>query len=89
MTDADVIERGMRARELLEYRTFLQFAQEVMDAERDLIANSPPEDTRGRELAYFRQWGVLQMFRTLEAWKQQGTMLQEVLEGERKEMLHA
>lgn len=77
--DQKLVDRGLRAKRLLNDPMFQEVVNELFEQFKDALFSTAPENTKDRELLYFRHSGLQDAVLTLGSWDAQSRMLLDVL----------
>jgi hypothetical protein len=69
LTEDEVLARGLKAAAILNEPAHIEFYEELKRDTLACIGNTAPEDTRGREVLYYRHQGIVDLVGTLEQYK--------------------
>lgn len=68
MTNEELLQRGNAAQQLLDNETFRLVTKELLDYYIGAVLQSNPEDTKGRESAYFSSRALQDLIAVLNQW---------------------
>lgn len=68
MHDQDMLDRGVRAEELLSSEVFGLAIKDVIDYHLNVFLTSKPEDEKQRESSYFQANAIQQVISVLQEW---------------------
>jgi oligoribonuclease (3'-5' exoribonuclease) len=66
--EQDLVDRGVRAEELLQNETFSLAVKDIVDFHLNTFLTSTPEDDKLREQAYYQSNAVQQVIGVLQQW---------------------
>jgi tRNA C32,U32 (ribose-2'-O)-methylase TrmJ len=82
LTQEETIERGLRAAQILESESIMSFfAEQLQDIQTSLF-NTVPDDSKERNLLYYRHRGVTEFIQILEAYKTAASNIISALDAE-------
>jgi len=68
MTDQDMLDRGVRAEELLSSEVFGLAIKDIVDFHLNVFLTSKPEADKLRESSYFQANAIQQVISVLQEW---------------------
>lgn len=68
MTTDEMVQRGNAAHELLNNDVFRQVTKDLLDYYINAVLQSDPNDTKGRESAYFSSRALQDLIAVLNQW---------------------